>query len=146
MRCCCSLMNFFFTWERQINLNSKIFTVAIQLRWKWYWLDRPLCKNCCKFFVLVYFSIWEVVRFLIVLSGTFWRIHGLFFYFRFLSLLAFSHQERWAFSILKRAQLTCYCNSSNILSFVFLGNNYMLLTNNKLEGRIVDLFMNAIVD
>lgn len=32
------------------------------------------------------------------------------------------------------------------VSFVFFGNNYTLLTNNKLEGRIVDLFVNAIVD
>lgn len=26
------------------------------------------------------------------------------------------------------------------VSFVFFGGNYMLVTNNKLEGRIVDLF------
>lgn len=29
---------------------------------------------------------------------------------------------------------------------VFFGNNYMLVTSNKLEGGIVDLLVNAIVD
>lgn len=32
------------------------------------------------------------------------------------------------------------------MSSVFFGNNYTLVTNNKLEGRIVDLFVNVIVD
>lgn len=32
------------------------------------------------------------------------------------------------------------------VSFVLFGNNYMLVTNNKLEGRIADLFVTVIVD
>lgn len=32
------------------------------------------------------------------------------------------------------------------MSFVFFGTNYTLVTNNKLERRIVDLFVNVIVD
>lgn len=32
------------------------------------------------------------------------------------------------------------------VSFVLFGNNYMLVANNKLEGRIADLFVTVIVD
>lgn len=32
------------------------------------------------------------------------------------------------------------------MSSVFFGNNYTLVTNNKLEGRVVDPFVNVIVD
>lgn len=32
------------------------------------------------------------------------------------------------------------------MSFVLFGNNYTLVTNNKFEGGIVDLFANVIVD
>lgn len=32
------------------------------------------------------------------------------------------------------------------MSFVLFGNDYMLVANNKLEGRIADLFVTVIVD
>lgn len=51
------------------------------------------------------------------------------------------------FQFEKRAELTLLLQQQQYpVSFVLFGNNYMLVTDNKLEGRIADLFVTVIVD
>lgn len=82
------------------------------------------------------------MTFLIILSDAFWRIHGLTFYlfFIFIFLALLTSEEMGFFSFKKSLTDLLLQQQQYPVSFVFFGGNYMLVTNNKLEGRIVDLF------
>lgn len=87
------------------------------------------------------------MKFLVVLLDAFWRIRGLFLSFLFFILLCLlASEEMGSFSLKESLTYLLLQQQQYPVSFVLFGNNYMLVANNKLEGRIADLFVTVIVD